>query len=158
MKVIHLVRKPLSEGSVAANILKHGTGSLNIDASRINPGQPVPGGGNGEAHKARHFGARETCGERPIVQPHNKGRWPANLILEHASDCCFTECAPECLVVTLDAQSGTRRSSGIFSPQDHKPTRERMATSFGNRGVPNSMYEDHGGASRFFLQVRGKEE
>ena len=35
-----LVRKPLAEKSVAANILKWGTGALNIDASRIPVHQP----------------------------------------------------------------------------------------------------------------------
>jgi hypothetical protein len=35
MKVIHLLRKPCSEGTVAANVLRYGTGALNIDASRI---------------------------------------------------------------------------------------------------------------------------
>ena len=34
MRVIHVLRKPLSESTVAANTLKHGTGGLNIDASR----------------------------------------------------------------------------------------------------------------------------
>ena len=34
MKVIHVLRKPLT-GTVAANVLAHGTGVLNIDATRI---------------------------------------------------------------------------------------------------------------------------
>lgn len=39
MRVIHVLRKPLSESTVAANTLKHGTGGLNIDASRIRTGE-----------------------------------------------------------------------------------------------------------------------
>ena len=35
MRIIHVLRKPLSEGTVASNVLKHGCGGLNIDASRI---------------------------------------------------------------------------------------------------------------------------
>ena len=35
MIVITVARKPLSEGSVAANVLKHGTGGLNIDGCRV---------------------------------------------------------------------------------------------------------------------------
>lgn len=35
MKMIHVLRKPLSKSTVAANTLEHGTGGLNIDASRI---------------------------------------------------------------------------------------------------------------------------
>jgi hypothetical protein len=32
---IVLARKPLSEKTVAANVLEHGTGALNIDATRV---------------------------------------------------------------------------------------------------------------------------
>ena len=39
MRVIHVLRKPLSEGTVAANTLKHGTSGLNIDASRHEGGR-----------------------------------------------------------------------------------------------------------------------
>ena len=39
-----LFRKPLSEGTVAANVLRHGTGALNIDASRIPTGENLNGG------------------------------------------------------------------------------------------------------------------
>jgi hypothetical protein len=39
MKVIHVLRKPLSEGTVAKNVLKHGTGGLNIDKSRLSEGR-----------------------------------------------------------------------------------------------------------------------
>ena len=35
MKIVHILRKPLSEGSVADNVLKHGCGGLNIDGTRI---------------------------------------------------------------------------------------------------------------------------
>lgn len=34
-----LARKPLSEKTIAANVLEHGTGGINIDASRIKAGQ-----------------------------------------------------------------------------------------------------------------------
>ena len=35
MKIITIARKPLSESNVASNVLKHGCGALNVDASRI---------------------------------------------------------------------------------------------------------------------------
>jgi hypothetical protein len=38
MRVITVARKPLSETNVARNVLKHGTGALNIDAARIGTG------------------------------------------------------------------------------------------------------------------------
>lgn len=73
---IILARKPLC-GTVAANVLEHGTGALNIDACRIE-GEPW------KAHDATGLAKTKffTDGETPVIhkEPHDKGRWPANLI------------------------------------------------------------------------------
>lgn len=63
MKVIYVMRKPLSEGTITANVLKHGTGALNIDACRNR---------TSETH--------QTEGQK-------LGRWPANVILQHLDGC-----------------------------------------------------------------------
>ncbi len=34
-RIVTVARKPLSEATVTKNVLKHGAGGLNIDASRI---------------------------------------------------------------------------------------------------------------------------
>jgi len=83
---IVLARKPL-DYTVAENVITHGTGAINIDATRINPGETIPGGGNGEAHNGGMFGSHQTKGTRPLVEPHNLGRWPANVVLSHTSEC-----------------------------------------------------------------------
>jgi len=75
---ICVARKPLS-GTVAENVLTHSTGALNIDGCRVNPGELVPGGGNGKANHGGNF-TGEYRGERPKVEAHTSGRWPANLI------------------------------------------------------------------------------
>jgi len=94
VKVIHVARKPLN-GTVAQNALKHGTGALNIERSRVHfegeqdqeaafPGgaltsRKVVGGGLGcgwKVHQREAFRA---------TQP--TGRWPANLVLEHKPGC-----------------------------------------------------------------------
>ena len=131
MKVIHLVRKPLSEGSIAANVLKHGTGGLNIDASRLGTSESLDGGAyakNPTPRAGLDMWTRERKGDLQCFKrggagdyQQPKGRWPANLFLEHLSDCCPDECAPDCPVVALDTQCGIA-----------------------------------GGASRFFLQVGGE--
>lgn len=83
MRIIHVLRKPLSEGAVASNVVKHGCGGLNIDASRISstgahmrPFQPTNN-------------AREVYGAQTGFQPtnHAGGRWPANVILQHLDGC-----------------------------------------------------------------------
>lgn len=78
---IIVARKPLI-GTVAENMAKHRTGAINIDACRINPGELIPGGGNGHAnHGGKFGGGAEYQGARPVVDAHDLGRWPANLIL-----------------------------------------------------------------------------
>jgi len=92
MRVIHVLRKPLSEGTVAANVLKHGCGGLNIDASRITTDDNLNGGAYAENASARHDGAenwrfkRGEQGNAGEYQPP-PGRWPANVILQHLDGC-----------------------------------------------------------------------
>lgn len=66
LEPICLARKPLSERTIAANILRWGTGVLNIDACRID----VP---DRAAYEANASGDRGHDDNRPI------GRWPANV-------------------------------------------------------------------------------
>ena len=80
MRIIHVLRKPLSEGTVAANTLKHGCGGLNIDASRVGTEQiPI-----NRLEVWSGFGQKD----RPAyVATTSKGRWPANPILQHLDGC-----------------------------------------------------------------------
>lgn len=79
MKVIYVLRKPLT-GTVAANVLKHGVGGLNIDATRIgsevryNPIVSNKAGGSSLNMSVRGM-PQDTQGRMA------EGRWPANLIL-----------------------------------------------------------------------------
>ena len=74
--------KPAFEPIIMAR--KKGKGVLNIDACRIGVGDVIRGGGNGQASHGGRFGSGETHGTRPIVQSHDKGRWPANVVLDEA--------------------------------------------------------------------------
>ena len=95
MKVIHVLRKPCSEPTVAANVLRHGTGALNIDATRIGANAlPTPCKGTGWAaqdKKNAEQGYRPTAyydGQNGVFYlPNNLGRWPANLVLQHLPTC-----------------------------------------------------------------------
>lgn len=80
-----LVRKPLSEKTVAANVLKHGTGGINIDASRIGTTDKVSGGA-----KMASSGNTTNAFQDYEPGPHKintQGRFPANLVLSHNDDC-----------------------------------------------------------------------
>jgi len=88
MKVIHLLRKPLSEKTVAANTTKHGVGGLNIDASRIE-GPAWTWGTQTDIRGGGYGSKRPSDGDvfATNVQSNPKGRWPANLILQHLDGC-----------------------------------------------------------------------
>lgn len=79
---IILARRPL-EGTVAANVLAHGTGALNIDGCRVSTAENLNGGGYSQQQAQRHDGdeswrMKNGCAGE-FVQP--SGRWPANVIL-----------------------------------------------------------------------------
>jgi DNA modification methylase len=70
---IVLARKPLI-GTVAANILQHGTGALNIDGCRIEGEKGVPA----SLSDAGSLGWR--TGGDMVRKSEQNGRWPANII------------------------------------------------------------------------------
>ena len=83
-----LARKPLEKGlSVAENVLKHGTGAINIDACRFAYGDPCWVGPQEAAkpQKIRNIRAPfESFNDQDYhyieaPDPHILGRWPANI-------------------------------------------------------------------------------
>ena len=111
-----VARKPL-EGTVAANVLKHGTGAMNIDASRVPHGDDV--NMDSVQRQQNHagnvdFGAGGLIGKE-IATYKEGGRWPANLLLTHASDCSDEGCAPGCPCAAMDASSGGDGASRFFN-------------------------------------------
>lgn len=80
-----LVRKPTTEKTVAANVLKHGTGGINIDASRI--GTEVRQ--NAQKDTASWSGNNWSGKPQKSTGQYKEvtGRFPANLILSHNPDC-----------------------------------------------------------------------
>lgn len=68
---ICLARKPLSEGSVAANVLRFGTGAINVDACRITPHAEQSLGGSPEA-SGRGIGPHELRSLRQAGQEVEK--------------------------------------------------------------------------------------
>lgn len=80
-----LIRKPISEATVATNVLKHGTGAINIDDSRIgNEERFNPPTRKAATAATAAMGDFSKCdGEGSTVA----GRFPANLVLSHNCDC-----------------------------------------------------------------------
>jgi hypothetical protein len=126
-----VARKPFP-GTVAANVVEHGTGALNIDGCRI---------GTSGATKAVDTVARwgevgGTGKRRNQIEAVNAGRWPANVVLDDTT------------ATILDEQSGQTVSTAA--------ARGGTAISFGQPGAARkdghlvSGHADSGGASRFF--------
>lgn len=152
---IVVARKPLI-GTVAANVLAHGTGALHIDACRVgNEERTNRAGGASSLQRASRVeqGYRDTVtasvGESSTVT----GRWPSNVALSHAAtpdgvDLCVDECAPGCPVGELDAQSGVR-TSGRMAAGTRRSNRDGWAGPMPTT-TGAETHGDSGGASRFF--------
>lgn len=94
MIVITVARKPLSEGTVASNVLKHGTGAINIDASRVGVEETVIQKSGRFVVTGSHDGYTRPGASKYTHKPeewsgpaNTAGRWPANLLLQHAEGC-----------------------------------------------------------------------
>jgi DNA modification methylase len=72
LEPITLARKPLV-GTVADNVLKWGTGGVNVDASRVEAEKTT--GWGGKPSNGYSGGLNQDLNARPV-----QGRWPANLI------------------------------------------------------------------------------
>jgi DNA modification methylase len=79
LEPITVARKPLI-GTVAENVLAHGTGGLNIDGCRVEaPDEVISNHGRNEAYTGQSFG-RQNANAPHQKQGQILGRWPANLI------------------------------------------------------------------------------
>lgn len=136
-----VARKPLT-GTVAANVLEHGTGALNIDGCRIG----TEGGGTLCTNRDRlgkcrgHDNAgRSTSGATVHGPDSTSGRWPANVVLD------------EDQAAALDKQSGVSKSPAPYVQ------RSEVVGIYGaekHHDRPSTHHGDTGGASRFFYVAK----
>ena len=142
---ICMARKPLSEKSIAENVLKHGTGGINIDDCRIETTDNLNGGGYGGnnvgvATYALTDGRKtlpiNKLGKEDFTQP--EGRFPANIMFDEEAG------------KILDEQSGVSKSQKR-KPEYNKPTEHTNTyTPKASDYRDDNTYSDTGGASRFF--------
>ncbi len=139
---ICVARKPLAKGlTVAANVLEHGVGALNIDASRIasTDGQlaeKYASAQNAGARANSVYGIDER--DRAGSAPHDAGRWPANIIHDGSDE--VAALFPAAGGGDKRGQCDGRRSGGFGD----------VGAANGD-GKPNAaVYADIGSAARFF--------
>jgi len=141
---ICVARKPLT-GTVASNVLKWGTGALNIDGTRV-------GYANGEVNfdrvqRQQHsegavegaFGASALIGKE-ISTYKAEGRWPSNVIHDGSE---------EVLAAFPTSKSGGLNGKSIFSAESTKTAASMFS---GMAGKPRNYVSEpnEGSAARFF--------
>lgn len=140
---IVVARKPLS-GTVAANVLEHGTGALNIDACRVAATDTVK---QRQSGRPLHFGGtnsrpfHETAAAREYV-PSDEGRWPTNVVLD------------EDQAAELDQQSGVLKSGANPTRRGSDKFRNTYGEFAGQAECVAHRGANEGGASRFFPVFR----
>jgi hypothetical protein len=136
-----VARKPLT-GTVAANVLEHGVGGLNIDGCRIGteetltrPERRGHGDSGGWASYRQEPGSYGT--------PVGMGRWPANVVLDEDQ---------------ADALDRQVPNASVNKASHYKEAAEvnGYGGNIGNRhaGAVRTGYGDSGGASRFFYVAK----
>jgi DNA modification methylase len=115
---ICVARKPLSEKSVAENVLKWGTGGINIDGCRISTTDTY-NYKNGLKGNSFSVG-KEPDGKSEPVEMNQEGRFPANIILD--------ESAAE----MLDEQSGVSTSRFFYIAKVSKKERNMGSSNRSN--------------------------
>ncbi len=135
---IVLARKPLA-GTVAANVLGHGAGALNVDGCRIGTPENKRGAGTKAYAAGKLAGGMNGTGKLQAAPHDGLGRWPANVMLDEEAG------------ALLDEQGGTL-TSGLM----HAGTEREGIGYRGNLGgrVTNDTHGDSGGASRFFYTAK----
>ena len=125
-----IARKPLT-GTVAANVLEHGTGALNIDGCRLSfgdlawpgPNESTEGQWNrqwsqSDAPMAEKWDAKTSRSGGPVGQAH-LGRWPANIYAHPKASRSEREAGCERLPGRTGAEATDRTagSAGLNNPR-----------------------------------------
>jgi site-specific DNA-methyltransferase (adenine-specific) len=133
---IVVARKPL-EGTVIKNVLKHGTGAINVGACGVETN-----GDTANARKDKSGGCQFFMGgdkRGPTEWKGDSNRWPANVIHDGSEE--VLACFPQ-----ESSQTGNRRNK-------NRVQQEAQATPF-TRGQEAPEYTDGGSPARFFKTCR----
>lgn len=161
---IVVARKPLI-GTVAENVLQHGTGALNIDSCRIPTRDNLNGGAYSDTGGREPLIGDERTGaalgmfqpgktaERAFVQPI--GRWPANVVHDGSDEvlAAFPDAPGQLADASTNSQS--RKTQNVYRAMRRGRGDEPSANSDNDGTVgfhmkPGMRRLDTGSAARFF--------
>lgn len=147
-----VARRPLI-GTVAANVLEHGTGALNIDACRVGMSDQDRSTIEKATWVARDldrkaYGKYETDGTDQVMTTHPSGRWPANIALD------------ETAANMLDEQSGYQKDGTAIQRNlpDSGSQLGHVTVKPPTQRAENVGYGGTGGASRFFYTAKASRQ
>ena len=141
LEPITVARKPFP-GTVAANVLEHGTGALNVDGCRVGTRKENESGCSKTGSKASEN--RSMSGANYDPEPKDEagtGRWPANLIHDGSDE-----------VVGLFPQGSFNKPTEWKSDGDGADGTRALGKGVGKRtaGTVRNAFGDTGSAARFF--------
>lgn len=145
-EIIALARKPLSEGTVAANVLRWRTGAINIDgcrvehASEVDRASATPQGRatakpGALAGKVQHDGERIEF-ERPDT---SSGRWPANIVHDGSDE-----------VLAAFPETAGPRTGGVVAYSQPNIRGDNFNRANGRQVRQGMSYAGEGSAARYF--------
>jgi hypothetical protein len=147
LEPITMARKPL-QGTVAANVLQHGCGGLNVDGCRVAMGDeydPTKIQRQQKSDGAVQFGSSGLIGKE-IATYKAGGRWPANLIHDGSDE-----------VVRLFPQTGIS-AGGKGNATQQAGAKTSYGWSRGEDWGGAGGYGDSGSAARFFYTAKASRD
>lgn len=155
-----LARKPISEDTIVKNILKWGTGAINIDDCRISTGENISNHSrSAESAISKGKYGDSTAQQTPQTHGQKLGRFPANLLFSHTDDCYEQNgqwiCADACPVKIIDEQAPETGAYAMVKP-GIPGTSKGIYGDYENKGSGEDIFYDDGllGASRFFYVAK----
>ena len=144
LEPITVARKPLDESTVAGNILKYGTGGLNIDGCRVGrqSGEKASGWSQSGSKAGDNTSMSGPNYARDPKPDNQDGRFPANLMHDGSEDVVA-------LFPLTAKSSGRPRNNGAFKSQSKGADAPHVTHG----------HEDEGGsAARFFYCAKASKK
>ena len=139
---IVMARKPL-DGTVANNVLVHGTGGINIDGCRIETNDKWEATGRQSAPSQTLMGGFDGSLNVSVSTTHSQGRFPANFIHDGSDE-----------VLELFPQS----NGGAFPKKSNVPTGRHYEGGWGAVDNGSRTEMGNGSAARFFYCAKASKK
>ena len=134
---VFVCRAPRGDRTFAELAVQYGTGALNIDGARV--AGSVPQVTQGKSGHIYGGGKGYAPGGHQLSNPHDSGRWPANLMLTHHEDCIVIGETLQPAKEIRENTEGTEGSFGLGSrkkPKSHYRIRGRQINRFKQGMMP----------------------